>query len=143
MNVALNRMFVDEEIKRAVLEVLESGWYVKGPKARELEEQFCKITGSEFAVSCSSGTSALMLAFAASGLGRGDEVLVPSHTFAASVNGFYHLGVRPIFVDIDPETYTIDVEDMREKVTDRTRAILPVHLYGHPAEMDPINEFAR
>ena len=143
MNVALNRMFVDEEIKRAVLEVLESGWYVKGPRAGELEELFCTITGSEFAVSCSSGTSALMLAFASLGLGQGDEVLVPSHTFAASVNGFYHLGVRPIFVDIDPETYTMDVEDMREKATDRTRAILPVHLYGHPADMDPIIELAR
>ncbi len=136
-------MFVDEEIKKAVMEVLESGWYVKGPKARELEDLFCTITGSEFAISCSSGTSALMLAFAALGLGPGDEVLVPSHTFAATVNGFYHLGARPIFVDIDPETYTIDVEDMREKVTERTRAILPVHLYGHPVDMDPVIELAR
>ncbi|MFW3146835.1 MAG: DegT/DnrJ/EryC1/StrS family aminotransferase [Thermoplasmatota archaeon] len=142
MNVPLNRMFVDDEIRKAVLDVLESGRYVKGPKADELEELFCSATGSSNSVSCSSGSTALMLAFKALDIGPGDEVIVPSHTFIATVNGFWHYGARPRFVDINPDTYTIDPELAEKAVNDRTAAIMPVHLYGHPADMGPLKDLA-
>lgn len=138
MKIDLNRMFVDDETREAVLEVLESGRYVKGPKAAGFEEGFADLIGDVRCVSCSSGSTALMLAFSALGIGPGDEVIVPSHTFIASINGFYHYGARPVFVDIDPETYTMDPQAVRDAVTEKTRAILPVHIYGHPADMDPI-----
>jgi len=142
MKVDLNRMYVTDEIKEAVWEVLESGRYVKGPRARELEEIFCEKTGAAHSVSCSSGTSALMLAFKALGIGPGDEVIVPSHTFAATINGFLHYGAVPVFADIDETTYTMSTEGLEELITERTKAIAPVHLYGHPADMDPICRLA-
>ena len=142
MKVELNKMFVDDETRRAVLDVLDGGRYVKGPQSKELESVFCKATGSKFAVSCSSGTDSLMLAFKALELRPKGEVLVPSHTFAATVNGFWHFGARPRFVDIDPRTYTMDIEDVKKKISKNTVAIAPVHLYGHPVDMDPILELA-
>jgi len=142
MKVPLNRMFVDEETRKAVIDVLESGMYVKGPKADELESVFGGLVGSPHAVSCSSGSTALMLAFKALGVGPGDEVIVPSHTFIATINGFWHYGAKPRFVDIDPETYTLDVEEVRKAMNKRTAAVVPVHLYGHPAEMGPIMDIA-
>lgn len=142
MKVPLNKMFVDEETRKVVLEVLESGRYVKGPKAAELENMFSSLAGSEHAVSCSSGSTALILAFKAMGVGEGDEIIVPSHTFIASINGFHHFGAVPRFVDIDPETLTLDPEKVRQVVNERTAAILPVHIYGHPAEMGPLLEIA-
>ncbi|MGA1848607.1 MAG: DegT/DnrJ/EryC1/StrS family aminotransferase [Thermoplasmatota archaeon] len=142
MKVPLNRMFVDEETRKAVLDVLESGMYVKGPRAEELEGVFKDLVGSPYAVSCSSGSTALMLAFKALGVGPGDEVIVPSHTFIATINGFWHFGARPRFVDIDPMTYTMDAEQVRDAVNERTAAVLPVHLYGHPADMGPLIDIA-
>jgi dTDP-4-amino-4,6-dideoxygalactose transaminase len=142
MKVPLNRMYVDEETRKAVLGVLESGKYVKGPRAKELEDTFKDVIGSKHAVSCSSGSTALMLAFKALGIGPKDEIIVPSHTFIATINGFWHFGAKPRFVDIDPQTYTLDVEQVREAVNKRTAAILPVHLYGHPAEMGPLMDIA-
>jgi dTDP-4-amino-4,6-dideoxygalactose transaminase len=143
MKVELNKMFVDDETRRAVLDVLEGGRYVKGPEAKALEEAFCKTTGARYAVSCSSGTDSLMLAFKALELRPKGEVLVPSHTFAATINGFWHFGARPRFVDIDPATYTMDIADLKKKISKDTVAIAPVHLYGHPVDMDPVLELAR
>ncbi len=142
MGIELNRMFVDSEIREAVMGVLESGRYVKGPRSREFEEEFAKTVGSNYAVSCSSGSTALMLAFKALGVRSKDEILMPSHTFIASLNGFYHYGARPVFVDIDPETYTMDPELTRKAITEDTKAILPVHIYGHPVDMGAFVEIA-
>lgn len=142
MSIPLNRMYVDEEIRKAVIEVLDSGWYVKGPKAREMEEKFARLVGTRYAVSCSSGSTALMLAFKALDVEAGDEIIVPSHTFIASINGFWHYGARPRFVDIDPDTYTLDMDQVRKAVNERTAGILPVHIYGHPAEMGELTEIA-
>ncbi|MDG6226159.1 MAG: DegT/DnrJ/EryC1/StrS family aminotransferase [Candidatus Thermoplasmatota archaeon] len=142
MKIEMNRMFVDDEIRKAVMETLESGRYVKGPMAGRFEDRFKELTGSRYAISCSSGSSALMLAFKAIGISSGDEVIVPSHTFAATINGFWHFGARPRFVDIDPETFTMDPELVKEAITSRTRAIAPVHIYGHPVEMGPILDMA-
>jgi dTDP-4-amino-4,6-dideoxygalactose transaminase len=142
MSIELNRMFVDGEIREAILEVLESGRYVKGPKAREMEEEFAKLVKAEHAVSCSSGSTALMLAFKALGIGPGDEVIMPSHTFIASLNGFYHFGGKPVFVDIDPVSYTMDPELTEGAITENTKAIMPVHIYGHPADMGAFSDIA-
>lgn len=142
MNVPLNRMFVDDETRQAVIEVLESGRYVKGPNADSLETMFSELIGTQFSVSCSSGSTALMLAFRALGIGKGDEVIVPSHTFIATINGFHHFGAVPRFIDIDPETYSMDVDAARDAINNRTAAILPVHIYGHPARMDVLEELA-
>ena len=143
MSIDLNRMYVDEETRKAVIETLESGRYVKGPRATALEEAFARSVGNVRAVTCSSGSTALMLAYRALDLGPGDEVLVPSHTFVATASGFMHFGARPVFVDIDPVTYTMDPEKAREAVTERTKAIVPVHIYGHPAEMGPLVDLAK
>ena len=142
MRIDMNRMFVDEEIRGAALEVIESGRYVKGPKAKEFEETFSQLVGGVNSACCSSGSTALMLAFGVLGIGTGDEVIVPSHTFVATVNGFWHYGARPRFADIDPETYTIDPDRVEELVTDRTKAIVPVHLYGHSADMERLLEIS-
>ncbi|MEA3557806.1 MAG: DegT/DnrJ/EryC1/StrS family aminotransferase [Candidatus Thermoplasmatota archaeon] len=143
MKVPLNRMYVDDEIKKAVIDVLESGRYVKGPRAKEMEEKFAKLVGSRFAVSCSSGSTALMLAFKALDVGPGDEVIVPSHTFIATLNGFWHYGARPRFVDIDPETFTMDPQQVGEAVNEKTAGIVPVHIYGHPADMGELQDLAK
>lgn len=142
MKIPLNKMFVDDETRNAVMEVLESGRYVKGPRASELEERFSHLAGAAHSVSCSSGSTALMLAFKALEISEGDEVIVPSHTFIASINGFHHYGAFPTFVDIDPDTYTLDVEKVREAINVNTAAIVPVHLYGHPADMGPLRDLA-
>ena len=142
MRIDMNRMFVDDEIREAALEVIESGRYVKGPKAKEFEEAFSELVGGVESASCSSGSGALMLAFGVLGIGAGDEVIVPSHTFVATVNGFWHYGARPVFADIDPRTYTIDPERVEDAITERTKAIVPVHLYGHPADMGRLLEIS-
>lgn len=142
MAIEMNRMFVDDETKEALIRTLESGRYVKGPRTEEFEGAFKATCGAKYAVACSSGSSALMLAFKAIDLGPDDEVIVPSHTFAATINGFWHYGARPRFVDIDPRTYTLDPAKLEEAVNERTRAIVPVHLYGHPADMGPILDLA-
>lgn len=142
MKIPLNKMFVDEETRNAVLEVLESGRFVKGPRASELEAKFSELVGAAHSVSCSSGSTALMLAFKALDISEGDEVIVPSHTFIASINGFHHYGALPCFVDIDPETFTLDVEKVKEAIDVNTVAIVPVHIYGHPADMGPLRDLA-
>lgn len=133
---------VGEEEIQAVAEVLRSGYYVQGPKVREFEEKFARYIGTKYAVATNSGTAALHIALAAAGIGPGDEVIVPALTFFATVEAVLHQNAVPIFADIDPETYTLDPNDVAKRITDKTKAIIPVHLYGHPAEMDELMELA-
>ncbi len=142
MKVNLTEMFVNEEIKRAVMEVLESKRYVKGPQAKEFEKEFAEFCNVKYGIATNSGTSALHIALIALGIKRGDEVILPSHTFIATASPVVHIGAKPVFAEIDEETYTIDAEDVRKKITDKTKAIIPVHLYGHPCDMDAIKEIA-
>jgi perosamine synthetase len=138
VRINLAEMYVDDDIKHAVLSVLESGTYVKGEQNAQFEKEFARFAETDYAVSVNSGTSALLLALACLQLGKGDEVLIPSHTFIATANAVVLAGGTPVFADIDPATYTLDPEDLQAKVTDNTKAIVPVHLYGHPCDMDPI-----
>jgi dTDP-4-amino-4,6-dideoxygalactose transaminase len=141
--IPLCRMFVDEETKQAVLDVLESGWYVKGNNAMQLEDEFAKFCNAKFGISASSGTSALLIALMAIDIKPDDEIIVPSATFVATVNPLILLGGKPVFADIDYETNTIDPNEIKKLITQKTKAIMPVHLYGHPANMQVISEIAQ
>ena len=130
------------EIDAAVARVLESGQFVLGSDVAALEEEFARYSQVHYAVGVNSGTSALHLALLAAGIGPGDEVLTTPFTFYASAATIGWVGATPVYVDIDPSTFNIDVRQMEAAVTERTRAILPVHLYGQPADMDPILHIA-
>ena len=133
---------MNQDIKNAVLKVLDSGYYIKGPNLRHFEESFRDYIGSKYAIGVSSGTAALFLAYQELNLNSGDEVIVPSHTFIATVTPLAYFKARPVFVDIDPETYCMDIEKVKSKITPKTKCIVPVHIYGHPVDMDPLLEIA-
>jgi dTDP-4-amino-4,6-dideoxygalactose transaminase len=129
-----------EEVARVLLEVAESTAYVLGPKVAEFERAFAAYVGSKHCVGLNSGTSALHLALLGAGVGPGDEVITVPMTFIATCWGVSYVGARPVFVDVDPLTCTMDVGQVEAKITPRTRALLPVHLYGQPADLGPLLE---
>lgn len=131
------------EILPALEEVLEHMQLFLGPQAQQFEQQFASYCECQQGVGVSSGTDALILALRACDIGPGDEVITVSHTFMATVEAIALVGAKPVFVDVDPLTYTLDWRQLEQAITPRTRAILPVHLYGHPAEMQPILDVAR
>ena len=131
------------EIDAAVGRVLASGQYVGGPEVAALEEEFASYCGARHGVAVNSGTSALHLALLASGIGPGDEVITPPFTFYATAATILYAGATPVYVDIDPATFTIDAARIERAITPRTRAILPVHLYGQCADMDAVMDIAR
>src|SRR6202453_1028544 len=131
------------EINAAVARVLESGQYVGGPEIAALEEEFAGYCGARYGVAVNSGTSALHLALLAAGVQPGDEVITVPFTFYATVAAIGYVGATPVYVDIDPATFNIDAAKIEAAITERTRAILLVHLYGQCADMDPILEIAR
>lgn len=130
------------EVEQAISAVLERGDYILGQEVTLFEEEFAAYCEAEYAVGVDSGTSALDLALRAFDIGPGDEVITVANTFIATAFAISYTGARPVLVDVDPETYMIDVSLVERAITDRTRAIIPVHLYGHPADMDPIMEIA-
>jgi len=130
-----------EELE-AVSSVLHSGMLAQGPKVAEFEEAFAAYIGCEHAVAVNSGTAALHCALLAHGIGKGDEVITTPFSFIASGNSILYTGAMPVFADIETETYTLDPEKIREKISPKTKAIMPVHLYGHPAGMKEILELA-
>ncbi len=142
MKYNLVEMYVDDEIREKAIDVINSKRYIKGPESKAFEREFADYLGVKGAVTTSSGTTALHLIYYALGIGRGDEIIAPSHTFIATVSPAIHLGARPVFADIKEDTYNIDLEDVRKKITERTKAIVAVHLYGHPAEMKALREIA-
>jgi len=143
MKISLGKMYVDDAIRQAVIEVLESGQYVKGENGQNFEREFANFCGTKYAIGVSSGTSAILLSLKAIDLRENDEVIVPSHTFIATASPVKFLGATPIYADIDPDIYTIDPADIKRRITPKTKAIIPVHLYGHPCDMDAILDIAR
>jgi perosamine synthetase len=143
MKIPISKPCFGPEEQRATAEPLASGWVVQGPKVAEFERLFAEFTHARFAVATTSCTTALQLALAALGIGRGDEVLVPAFTWIASANVIEHQGGRPVFVDIDLETYNVAVPQLAQRITPRTKAILPVSLFGLSADMGPILDLAR
>jgi dTDP-4-amino-4,6-dideoxygalactose transaminase len=134
---------IQSEVDSAIRRVLESGQFILGPEVAALEREIADYIGVQYAVGVASGTDALILAMRAFEIGSGDEVIVPAYTFFATVGAVLHVGARPVFVDIDSDTYCLDVGQISNKITSDTKAIIPVHLFGHPADMDPLTEIAQ
>ena len=134
---------VDAAIKKKAAEVLSSGRYILGEETNRLEEKFSKFCGTESAVAVSSGTAALQLAISALGLIPGDEVITTTHSFIATANVIVHAGGRPVLADIEPGTHNLDPDRIEERITGKTKGIIPVHIYSHPVDMDPVMEIAR
>ncbi len=132
-----------EEIMAAFAEILDGMQLFLGPYQQAFEQEFASYCGCRYAIGVSNGTDALALALRACEIGPGDEVITVSHTFIATVEAIAEVGATPVFVDVDPDTYLMDWRQLEQALTPRTRAVLPVHLYGHPAEMQPILDFAR
>jgi dTDP-4-amino-4,6-dideoxygalactose transaminase len=130
----------DEEVA-AVTEAIRSGWLTTGPKAAELERRFAEYVGAKHALAVSSGTAAMHLALVALGVGPGDEVITTPITWPATANVIVHTGATPVFADVQEDTLNIDAESVKNLVTPLTAAIMPVHLYGQPADLDPIRAF--
>ena len=133
---------IKDEIDAAVAGVLESTQFILGPAVRDLEQRVAAYCGCKYGVGVASGTDALRLTLTALSIGPEDEVITTPFTFIATANTISHCGARPVFVDIDPRTYNIDPAAIEAAITERTKAIVPVHLYGQPAEMDSIMELA-
>ena len=131
------------EIDTAILDVLNNGRFILGPNVLELEREVASYHGVDFAIGVASGTDALLLALRACGIGKGDEVITTPFTFIATAEVISLLHATPVFVDIRPDTFNIDPEKIEEKITRKTKAIIPVHLFGHPADMDPLVVLAR
>ncbi len=131
------------EINEAVARVLESGWFILGQEVEAFEEEFATYCGLSHGIGVGSGTEALHLALLACEVGSGDEVITVPHTAVATVAAIELTGARPVFVDIDPASYTIATDQVEARITARTRAIVPVHLYGQAADLDPILEIAQ
>jgi dTDP-4-amino-4,6-dideoxygalactose transaminase len=125
-----------------VLEVLDSGILAQGPRVKAFEESFAEMCGTQYAIATSSGTTALHLALLANGIGAGDEVITSAFTFIASANSILFTGARPVFVDIDPRTFNLNPDLIEAAITPKTKAILPIHLYGLACDMDPILRLA-
>lgn len=138
----LNKPYTDDREIEEIKKVLSSGYLTQGPKTEEFEQLVAKLVGCKYAFATSSCTTALHLSLVALGIGPGDEVLVADFTFPATANVVVQQGATPIFVDIDLDTFTMNVEDMRKKINEKTRAIIPVHAFGCSADMNPIIETA-
>src|SRR5713226_739686 len=134
---------IKDEVLAAIEGVLEQMQLFLGPQGQAFEQEFAAYCGCEYGVGLASGTDALILALRACGIGAGDEVITVANTFIATVEAIAVVGATPVFVDIDPQTYTMDWRQIGQALTPRTRALLPVHLYGHPADMQPIVDVAR
>lgn len=134
---------IREDVVQAVETVLSSGTYILGPQVAAFEEEMADFLGVKYAVGVSSGTDALILSLRALEVGQGDEVIVPAYTFFATAEAVSHVGATPVFVDIDPDTYCLDPTELTRRITRRTRAIIPVHLFGHPADLDPVMAIAK
>jgi perosamine synthetase len=142
MMIPIAKPYIGEAEKQAVLEVLDSGMLVQGTRTAKLEEKFAAACGVRYAVATSSGTTALHLALLAHGIGPGDEVITTPFTFIASVSSILYTGARPTFVDIEADTFNINPALIEAAITPRTKALLPVHLYGYPCDMDVLLEIA-
>ena len=134
---------IGKEEEKAVLAVLRSGKLAQGEKVAEFEEAFAKYCGTKYAVATDNGTAALLVALTAAGVGPGDEVITTPFTFIATANAIIFTGARPVFVDIEEKTFNINSELIEGSITPKTKAILPVHLYGLPADMRAINKIAK
>ena len=142
-NVPISKPILGDAEKQAVMDVLDSGMIVQGPRTAELEKRFAAVVGTKHAIATSSGTTALHLAMLAHGIGPGDEVITSPFTFIASVNSIIYAGATPVYCDVREQTFNMDVSKLESLLTPRTKAILPVHLYGTACDMTELLAFAK
>jgi len=133
---------IKDEVREAIEQVLPTGRYTLGPYLEQFEREFAAYCGTDYCIGISSGTEALHLVLAACGVGPGDEVITVANTYIATALPVTYCGATPVFVDVEPDTYNMDISQVEAKITPRTKAILPVHLYGQCVDMDPLNEIA-
>lgn len=134
---------IQEKVEKAVCEQMRSGAYIGGKAVTDFEEKFAKYVGAKYAIAVNSGTDALVIAMKALGIKEGDEVITTPFTFFATAETIAMVGATPVFVDVDENTYNIDPSKIEEKITDKTKAIIPVHIFGQPADMNAINAIAK
>jgi len=134
---------IKDEIDEAIQNVLNNTSFIMGEELKKFEEEFARFCDVKYGIGVANGSDALILALRACGIGEGDEVITVPNTFIATTEAITHVGGKIVFVDIDPKTYTIDVSKIEEKITEKKKAIIPVHLYGQPADMGPIMELAK
>lgn len=138
LDVSRSNQAIRDEVLQALTDVYDSGRFLFGPQVSQLEQDIAQATNAKHAIGCASGSDALLLALMALDIGPGDEVILPSFTFFATASCVSRLGAKIVFADIDPQTYNIDPDEIENKITPRTRAIIPVHLFGQPAKIDAI-----
>lgn len=143
LNIPITKPDLGEEEKRIVSQVIDSGWVSQGPKVTEFEEIFARYVGARYAVATTSCTTALHAALSVTGIGLGDDVILPSLSFIATANSVLYCGAKPVFVDVDPETCNVDAKKIEEAITKKTKAIMPVHQMGLPVDLDPIKAIAK
>ena len=141
-DLAAQQAVIKRQIEENISKVLSHGKYILGPEVAELEERLCDYTGAKYCITCANGTDALQIALMAIGVGPGDEVITPAFSYIATAEATALLGAIPIYVDVDPITFNIDPELIEEKISTRTKAIIPVSLYGQPANFQEINKIA-
>lgn len=142
IDLAAQQARIKDKIDAGIARVLAHGKYILGPEVQELEEKLADYTGAKYCITVANGTDALQIAQMALGIGPGDEVITPGFTYIATAETVALLGAKPVYVDIDPKTYNIDPELIEAAITEKTKAIIPVSLYGQPADFDRINEIA-
>src|SRR5688572_26236630 len=142
LDVNAQNLPLEKELQAAFMRVLRSGHFIMGPDVSAFEGELATFVGAKYAIGVSSGTDAILLALMALGIGPGDEVLCPTFTFFATAGCVARTGAMPVFVDADPVTFNLDVADAARKLTRRTKAIIPVHLFGQSANMDAVMELA-
>lgn len=140
--IPLARPFFSEEEVYAVKRTLESGWVAQGPRVMEFEKKIAEYSGAKYGVAVNSCTSGLHLALLAHGVSEGDKVIIPDYTFTATGNVILHVGAEPVLTDIELDTFCMDVEEIEEKIDETVKAIMPVHTFGHPADMQKLNIIA-
>ncbi|MFX1385149.1 MAG: DegT/DnrJ/EryC1/StrS family aminotransferase, partial [Promethearchaeota archaeon] len=133
---------IKEEIQDAINRVLERQWFIFGEELEKFEIEFSSYIGTKFGIGCASGTDALYLAVVSNNIGKNDEVITISHTMTSTVDTIVRSGAKPVFVDIDSKTFNIDASKIEKEISKKTKAIMLVHLYGNPSDMDPILELA-
>ncbi len=143
LNLKKQYSYLKKEISEVVLEILESGNYINGTYTKKLEEDLAKYLGVKYAIGVANGTDALVITLKALGIKEGDEVITSPFTFFATAEAISFVGAKPVFVDVSLEDFNIDVNKIEEAITEKTKAIMPVHIFGTPADMDKINEIAK
>ena len=143
MNIPITKIEVDKATIDAAVQAIKSGQWLHGKRTEDFEEKFTKLCNTKYAACCSSGTTALFLALKSLGIKKGDEVIVPSFSFVATASAVSMCEATPVFADINSKNFTIDPNDISKKITKKTKGIIPVHLFGHSANMDKIRKIGK